>query len=72
MVEGYAHEATNDRRYLLSRRRAQLVRDYLVAKFGLDPNHVATMPMGEEASDSPDGNRWDGVALALFVATSAM
>jgi len=72
VVEGYAHEATNDRRYLLSRRRAQLVRDYLVSKFGLDPNHVATMPMGEESSDSPAGNRWDGVALALFVATSAM
>ena len=72
VVEGYAHEATNDRRYLVSRSRAQLVRDYLVAKFGLDPNVVASMPMGEEAAGSPDGNRWDGVALALFVATSAM
>ncbi len=72
VVEGYAHEATNDRRYLVSRHRSQLVRDYLVAKFGLDPNYVASMPLGEESVGSPSGNRWDGVALAMFVATSAM
>jgi phospholipid/cholesterol/gamma-HCH transport system substrate-binding protein len=72
VVEGYAHEETNDRRYLVSRHRAQLVRDYVVGKFGLDPNFVAIMPMGDEAVDSPTGNRWDGVALALFVDTSSM
>ncbi len=72
VVEGYAHEVTNDQRFLLSRRRAQLVRDYVVGRFGLDSNYVSVMPMGEEALDSPAGKRWDGVALALFVATSAM
>ncbi|MBW8713548.1 MAG: hypothetical protein JF632_05620 [Acidobacteria bacterium] len=56
----------------MSRHRAQLVRDYVVAKFSLNPAYVATMPMGQEAADSPDGNHWDGVALALFVPTSAM
>jgi phospholipid/cholesterol/gamma-HCH transport system substrate-binding protein len=72
VVEGYAHEATTEQRFLLSRRRAQLVRDYVVGKFGLDSNYVSVMPMGEEAPDSPVGDKWDGVALALFVATSAM
>lgn len=72
VVEGYAHEVTNDRRYLASRHRSQLVRDYLLAKFGLNANYVASMALGENAVDSPDGNHWDGVALALFVATSAM
>ena len=72
VVEGYAHEATTQQRFLLSRRRAQLVRDYVVGKFGLDSNYVSVMPMGEQAPDSPAGDRWDGVALALFVATSAM
>jgi len=72
VVEGYAHEATNDQRFLLSRRRAQLVRDYVVGKFGLDSKVVATMPMGEEAPGSPAGDRWDGVGLALFPATSTM
>jgi phospholipid/cholesterol/gamma-HCH transport system substrate-binding protein len=68
VVEGYASELTADERFLLSRWRAQLVRDYIVGKFGLDPNYVAVMPMGSEAPGSPDGNRWEGVGLALFVA----
>jgi phospholipid/cholesterol/gamma-HCH transport system substrate-binding protein len=72
VIEGYSTGATNDVRFLSSRRRVQLVRDYLVAKFALDPAFVASMPMGQEASGSPDGNRWDGVALAMFVPTSAM
>ncbi len=73
VIEGYAaRPATAGQRFLLSRTRAQLVRDYLVGKFGLDPKFVATMAMGEEAPGSPSGDRWDGVALAIFVATSAM
>jgi phospholipid/cholesterol/gamma-HCH transport system substrate-binding protein len=72
VIEGYAREVTGDLRFLVSRSRAQLVRDYIVGKFGLDGNYVAVMPMGEDAVDAPSGNRWDGVALALFVATSAM
>jgi len=72
VIEGYAEAFTNDQRFLLSRERAKLVRDYVVGKFGLDPTFVGTMAMGREASDSPSGNQWDGVALALFVSTSAM
>ena len=72
VIEGYAQRATGDEQFLLSRRRAQLVRDYLVGKFGLDPNYVATMAMGEQADDSPQGDRWDGVALAMFIPMSAL
>jgi hypothetical protein len=72
VIEGYATGATNDERFIAGQRRIQLVRDYLVAKYALDPAFVASMPMGQEATGSPDGNRWDGVALALFVPTSAM
>jgi phospholipid/cholesterol/gamma-HCH transport system substrate-binding protein len=72
VVEGYAHEVTADVRYLISRARNQLVRDYLVGKFSLDPNVVATMAMGAEARESPAGDQWDGVALALFVPASGM
>lgn len=73
VVEGYARPpATRDERFLLSRTRASLVRDYLVAKFGLDANYVGTMPMGSEATDSPAGTDWDGVALAVFVPTAAL
>jgi phospholipid/cholesterol/gamma-HCH transport system substrate-binding protein len=67
VVEGYAQDATGDERYLSSRTRAQLVRDYVVGKFKLDPSYVAIMPMGSEAPGSPSGKEWNGVALALFV-----
>lgn len=68
VIEGYSSAPpTNDERFLLSRSRAELVRNYLVAKYSLDTNLVATMAMGKEADKSPSGNTWDGVALALFV-----
>jgi hypothetical protein len=67
VVEGYARAATGDQRFLSSRLRGQMVRDYIVGKFGLDPGLVAVMPMGEEAEDAPDGATWNGVALAMFV-----
>jgi outer membrane protein OmpA-like peptidoglycan-associated protein len=72
VVEGYAEEPTGDERFLLSRSRAELVRDYIVGKYGLDPNYVTTMPMGSQAVDSPAGTRWDGVALAMFVSRSVL
>jgi phospholipid/cholesterol/gamma-HCH transport system substrate-binding protein len=71
VVEGYALDATGDVRYLNSRARAQLVRDYVVGKFKLDANYVAIMPMGSEAPGSPSGQDWNGVALAMFVEPSA-
>lgn len=70
VVEGYARDVTADGRFLLSRSRAQLVRDYILGKFGLDPNYVAVMPMGSEAPGCPDGDSWSGVALALFVSSA--
>jgi phospholipid/cholesterol/gamma-HCH transport system substrate-binding protein len=73
VVEGYAqHGDTRDERFLLSRTRAKLARDYLVGKYALDANYVATMAMGAEAVGSPSGDEWDGVALAMFVSTSAL
>jgi phospholipid/cholesterol/gamma-HCH transport system substrate-binding protein len=70
VIEGYGLEATGHQ-FLLSRGRATLVRDYVVTRFGLDPGVVAVMPMGAEAEESPSGDTWDGVALALFVSKSA-
>jgi phospholipid/cholesterol/gamma-HCH transport system substrate-binding protein len=71
VFEGYANGATTDVQFLLSRRRAQLVRDYVVGKFDLESRYVITMAMGPEASGSPAGDRWSGVALAAFVEREA-
>lgn len=67
IVEGYARGATGDERFLLSRSRAQVVKDYIVGRFGWDPASMTIMAMGDEARDSPDGKSWDGVAIAAFV-----
>jgi phospholipid/cholesterol/gamma-HCH transport system substrate-binding protein len=67
IIEGYAQEATEDARYLVSRRRAQIVREYLVSRFDLDANRVGLMPMGSAAPSSPAGDTWAGVAIAVFV-----
>ena len=71
VVEGYAGGATSDVQFVLSRSRAIQVRDYLVGKYGLDAGHVATMALGAEAPGSPGNGQWEGVALALFVDTTA-
>jgi hypothetical protein len=67
VVEGYALQPTADQRFLLSRSRGQLVRDYIISRFGLEPKVIAVMPMGSAAVDSPSGDTWDGIALAIFV-----
>jgi phospholipid/cholesterol/gamma-HCH transport system substrate-binding protein len=72
VIETYSQEVTGAERYLRGTRRAKLVRDYLVATFQLDANYVATMLLGTQAKDSPSGNTWDGIALALFVPTTAL
>jgi phospholipid/cholesterol/gamma-HCH transport system substrate-binding protein len=72
VVEGYARAATADELFLVSRARAQMVSDYITSKFGMDPGLMAIMPMGDQAEGSPDGDVWDGVALAMFVPAAAL
>ena len=55
VVEGYAQQPTADERFLLSRSRAQLVRDYILGRYGLDPKVIVVMPMGADADGSPSG-----------------
>ena len=66
VVEGYAGAGTTDVQFLLSRSRAQLVRDYIVGRFGLDARYVAIMPMGVDAPGSPTDGKWEGVAVTAF------
>ena len=67
MVEGYSAQGTRDEQYVRSRARASLIRHYLISKFQLDAATTGIMPMGSEATDSPDQGRWDGAALAAFL-----
>ena len=72
IMEGYSTAGSRELRYLQAQSRAAMVRDYLVARFGLGWNRTAVMPLGDRADGSPDGQTWDGVALALFVDIEAL
>jgi hypothetical protein len=72
VVEGYARGATKDDEYVRSRTRASLVRDYLIGKFSLTPQMTGVMPLGHASAGSPDGESWDGVALAVFEETKGV
>jgi phospholipid/cholesterol/gamma-HCH transport system substrate-binding protein len=72
MIEGYAQHGTQDDQFLRSRVRASLVRDYLISKFSLAPQTTGIMPLGRESTGSPGGDRWDGVALAIFEENNAV
>ncbi|HET7221436.1 MAG TPA: MlaD family protein [Vicinamibacterales bacterium] len=67
MIEGYAQQGSRTDQHLTSRARAAMVRDYLVAKFGLDPEATGIMPLGADSAGSPENAPWDGVALAFFI-----
>jgi phospholipid/cholesterol/gamma-HCH transport system substrate-binding protein len=73
VVEGYAESAAGEAPYLRSVDRAQLVRNYLLARFRRQATLTDIMPMGDRAVGSPSGNdSWSGVALALFVRNDAL
>lgn len=67
VVEGYAQGPDEAARYLTSRRRADLVRDYLVRRFQLDATATGVMALGAEPVGVPPGPDWEGVVLAVFV-----
>jgi phospholipid/cholesterol/gamma-HCH transport system substrate-binding protein len=71
IVEGYAQQGTRDEQYLRSRARASLVRDYLIAKFNLDPQSTGAIPLSADSNGSP-GKAWDGVAIAVILPKAAL
>jgi phospholipid/cholesterol/gamma-HCH transport system substrate-binding protein len=71
IVEGYAQDGARDEQYLRSRARASLVRDYLIAKFDLDPQATGAIPLSADSKGSPT-EAWDGVALAVILPKAAL
>ena len=67
VVEGYATGTTSAERFRLSRRRAGIVRQYIVGKYELPSQNAGFIGLGDEAPNSPANDRWDGAALTLFL-----
>jgi phospholipid/cholesterol/gamma-HCH transport system substrate-binding protein len=73
VIEGYAEGGEGQAAFLISDDRAQIVRDYLLARFRRQTTLTGIMPMSDVAPGSPRGDdRWSGVALTLFVRTDAL
>lgn len=66
VIEGYSTNGTEGERYRLGRDRAAVVRNYLVGRYDLSPQHTGYIAL-DSAQGSPSGKRWDGVAITLFL-----
>src|SRR5436189_6006071 len=67
VVEGYAPAPTVADRFRLSRRRAGVIRQYILGKYDVPPQNAGYIGLGEEAVGSPGKDRWDGVSLTVFL-----
>ncbi len=72
VVEGYSESGSLDESFLKARRRAFLVREYIVRKYFRDPNYTGFIALGgvspREVADDGDEDVWNaGVVLALYV-----
>jgi phospholipid/cholesterol/gamma-HCH transport system substrate-binding protein len=67
VVEGYATEGVVGEQFQRSRLRAAAVREYLLTQYHLMPQHTGSIALAGEAKGSPAKDRWDGIALTLFL-----
>jgi outer membrane protein OmpA-like peptidoglycan-associated protein len=67
VVEGYATEGVVGEQFQRSRLRAAAVREYLLTQYHLPPQNTGSIALAAEAQGSPNNNRWDGIALTLFL-----
>jgi phospholipid/cholesterol/gamma-HCH transport system substrate-binding protein len=66
IVEGYSAAGTPDQQYVASRKRADLVREYLESHFHLLHNDVGIVPLRDKPPQGSERNSWNGVAIVRF------
>ncbi len=66
IVEGYSGTGTPDQQFVTSRRRADLVREYLEAHFHLVHSDVGIVPLRSKPPQCAGRDAWNGVAIVLF------
>ena len=66
VVEGYSLLGSPDQQYRLSRRRAQLVREYLETHFHLNHANIGIVPMLSQAPPKAERETWSGAAIMLL------
>jgi phospholipid/cholesterol/gamma-HCH transport system substrate-binding protein len=66
IVEGYSGTGSPDQQFVTSRRRANLVREYLEAHFHIVHSDVGIVPLRDKPPPCAGRNTWNGVAIVLF------
>jgi len=66
IVEGYSGTGTPDQQFVMSRRRADMVREYLEAHFHLIHSHVGIVPLRDMPPHCAGRDTWNGVAIVVF------
>jgi phospholipid/cholesterol/gamma-HCH transport system substrate-binding protein len=66
IVEGYSGAGTPDQQFVMSRRRADLVREYLEAHFHLIHSDVGIVPLRDKPPQGAGRETWNGVAIVIF------
>jgi phospholipid/cholesterol/gamma-HCH transport system substrate-binding protein len=66
IVEGYCAAGSPDQQFVKSRRRADLVREYLEAHFHLIHSDVGIVPLREKPPQGSQKSTWNGVAIVRF------
>jgi phospholipid/cholesterol/gamma-HCH transport system substrate-binding protein len=72
VVEGYATEGSVSDQFQRSRARASLVREHVLNQYELAPQHTGYIALAADAPGSPADDRWDGVAITLFLDREAL
>jgi phospholipid/cholesterol/gamma-HCH transport system substrate-binding protein len=66
IVEGYAVAGPPDQQFVTSRRRANLVREYLEVHFHLIHSDVGIVPLRDKPPQGAERGTWSGVAIVRF------
>ena len=66
IVEGYSGTGTPDQQFVASRRRADLVREYLEMHFHLMHKDVGIVALRDKPPQGAGRDTWNGVAIVLF------
>jgi phospholipid/cholesterol/gamma-HCH transport system substrate-binding protein len=66
IIEGYSPAGTPDRQYVESRKRADLVREYLESHFHLLHSDVGIVPLRDKPPQGSERSSWNGVAIVRF------
>ena len=65
IVEGYAVQGSRSQQFVISRKRAEIVRRYLETHYHLNHQNLGIVALCNKPPDSAGLNDWDGAAIVL-------